>query len=569
MSRALRWVIIGGVLLALWLTALVRSPENGGPPQEPVLQQPATPTLLRPLPSPTASTPTPKPALTIEAFRLHPDGPLYEGDRLSFEVQVRNTTPVPIPQARVEIRRVGLGGEEILAEGLLPELPPGASHTTTWTWVWTASPSGLLSLIAVARPGGESLAPGDRVTYTVFLRPREQLPEVERQARWAQAESRCCVHHYLTGTATEAHLSQRMAWADEAEATVRARLGLPTRLPTHIVWIPRLLGHGGFAVGDSLILSDPLSERLPADVPTVLRHEFTHRMTCAWLGREDCLAHLPPFITEGLAVFVAGGHYRPEPLTQRAAALLHLGGWIPLERLVEGFYAHPHEIGYLEAGAFVEELVREGGWPRFRAFLQAMERRAGESDRQVLDRALQAVYHQDIRTLEARWQERLRSLPADPDQIDDLQFTIAFYEALRAYQRAYDPSAYFMNAWLPDWREAAREGIVADFLREPEDLEGQWFWGRLQEARRRSIEGDPDGAWKILQALCEALRCPEDALPIDTRMRGERVLPSGDEFLYGTDQLRTKETEGVTSSLPRSPSARGTPGQLSAQSLKP
>ncbi len=512
MSRTRRWAVIGGVLIALWLTALARFPGNGSPPWELTPSRPPTATLHRPLPSPTALTPTPKRALTIEAFRLHPDGPLYEGDRLSFEVQVRNTAPAPIAQARVEIRRVGAEGEEILAEGLLPELSPGASHTTTWTWVWKASPAGTLSLIAVAQPSEEELVIGDRVTRTVFLRSREELPEREQQARWTQVESQCCVHHYLTGTVTEASLFQRMAWADEAEATVRARLGLPTRLPTHIVWIPRLLGHGGFTVGDSLILSDPLSDRLLADVPTVLRHEFTHRITCAWLQREDCLTHLPPFITEGLAVFVAGGHYRPEPLTQRAAALLRLGGWIPLERLVEGFYTHPHEIGYLEAGAFVEELVREGGWPRLRAFLQAIERRPGESDRQVLDRALQAVYHQDIQMMEARWRERLQALPVDPAQIADLEFTVTFYEALRAYQRTYDPSAYFLNAWLPDWRQAAREGIVADFMRELEDPEGQRFWERLQEARRREIQGDWAGAQEILQALCKALRCPEEAL---------------------------------------------------------
>ncbi len=511
--------------MALWLTARAGFPGNGSSLPEPPSSQPSALTLPTPSPSPPPAvlSPAPKRALTIEAFRLHPDGPLYEGDRLSFEVQVRNTAPVSMVSGRVEIRRVNSGTEEILAEALLPELPPGASHTTTWTWIWEASFSGPLSLIAVAQPGEEALPIGDRITRTVFLRPREQLPEAERQARWAQAESRCCIHHYLTGTATGAGLLQRMRWADEAEAMVRARLGLPTRLPTHIVWIPRLLGHGGFTVGDSLILTDPLSDRLPADVPTILRHELTHRMTCAWLAREDCLAHLPSFILEGLAVFVAGGHYRPEPLTQRAAALLHMGGWIPLEHLVEDFYAHPHEIGYLEAGAFVEELVREGGWSRFRAFLQAMERHLGESDREVLDHALRAVYHQDIRTLEAQWLQRLQASPVDPAQIADLRFTIAFYEALRAYQRAYDPSAYFLNAWLPDWRQAVREGIVADFMREPEDPEGRRFWEQLQEARRRDLAGDRDSAQEILQALCQALHCPEGVPLRDVAAKEERI----------------------------------------------
>jgi len=524
MSRIHRWAIIGGILLALWLAAWAGLPGHRSSLSNPPPRQ--LPTLTRspalPPPPPLRSSPALKRALTIEAFRLHPDGPLYVGDRLSFEVQVRNTTPASIISGRVEIRRTGPGAEEILADALLPELPPGAFHTTTWTWVWEASLAGPLSLTAVARPEAD-LQGGDRITRTVFLRPREQLPEAERQARWAQAESRCCVHHYLTGTATEAELGQRMQWADEAEAAVRGRLSLPPQLPTHIVWIPRLLGHGGFTVGDSLILTDPLSDRLPADVPTILRHEFTHRMTCAWLAREDCLAHLPSFIIEGLAVFVAGGHYRPEPLTQRAAALRYLGRWIPLERLVEDFYTYPHEIGYLEAGAFVEELVREGGWPRFRAFLQAMERRPGEPDREVLDHALQAIYHQDIRTMEARWLPRLWMDPVDPVQVADLQFTIAFYEAFRAYQRAYDPSAYFLNAWLPDWRQAVREGIVADFMREPEDPEGHRFWERLQEARRRGLAGDREGAREILQALCQALPCPEGRLLRDAMAKEERI----------------------------------------------
>ncbi len=495
-------VLLGLLLGALWLPAL---PSLGG---EGAREEPARTSLsVTPTPSPrppfVPPTPSLRKTLTIVDFRVHPDGPLYEGDRLSFEVEVRNTGALPLNGARVEIRRGNGLASEILAEALLPELAPGASHRTVWTWVWEARPAGSFSLIATAHPPEEGLQVGDSVTRTLFLRPEGMLPEAERRARWAQAESRCCSHIYLTGTAAERDLPQLMAWADEAEAAVRARLGVPARLPTQIVWIPRLLGQGGFTVGDSLILTYPLSDRLPADLPTILRHELTHRMTCAWLEREDCLAHLPSFILEGMAVFVAGGHYRPEPLSLRAAALLRMGQWIPLDRLVEGFYTHPHEIGYLEAGAFVEELVREGGWPRFRAFLQAMERRPGETDRELLDRALRAVYHQSIQGMEARWLERLRGLPADPDQIADLQFTVAFYEALRAYQRTYDPSAYFLGTWLPDWREAVRERIVADFMREPEDPEGEWFWQRLQDARRRAATGDVQGAREILRALCE------------------------------------------------------------------
>jgi len=524
-ARIRRWAVGVGVLLSLWLLALGHRP--GNPIPSGALPAPSpTPTALRrlhPAPSPHPPGPAPRRALVLEVFRLHPDGPLYEGDRLSFEVRVRNAGAAPLAGARVEIRRVGPNGAVIWATALLSDLAPGEARPATWTWSEEAPAAGPLTLVAVAEPADGDLAAGDRITRTVLVRPAAMRPAAERQARWARAEGRCCTHYYLTGTATEAGLARRMAWADAAEAAVRARLGLPASLPTTIVWIPRLLGHGGFTVGDAVILSDPLSDRLPADPPTVLRHELTHRLTCAWLGRADCLAHLPPFLTEGLAVFVAGGHYRPEPLTERAAALLRMGGWIPLERLVEDFYAHPHEIGYLEAGAFVEELVRQGGWSRFRAFMQAIERRPGEPDRAVLDRALQAFYHQDIRSMEARWRERLQAMPADPALMADLRFIVTFYEALRAYQRAYDPSAYFQSPWLPDWRQAIREGIVADFMREPEEPEGRAFWERLQEARRRAAEGDLRGAQAIAEALCGMLGCPADALLPKAGTEGERI----------------------------------------------
>jgi hypothetical protein len=513
MARIRRWVFAGVLLLVLWLLgarppeAVLLRPMAGTP-------SPALPTLT-PSAVPTASPPTPgsRYGLAIVDFRLHPDGPLYAGDRLSFEVEVRNVGRAPLTGGQVELQRGGPGGEEILAEALLPELAPGASHRVVWTWAWHAPEPGTFSIVAVAWGDGVGMGAEARWTQRVTLRPREALPEPERRARWAQARSRCCTHVYLTGTAAEADLARLMAWADEMEAAVRIRLGLSTSPPIYVVWIPRLLGHGGFAFGDSLILTYPVADRLPVDLPTILRHEMVHRMTCSLIGRENCLWHLPALITEGLAVFIAGGHYRPEPLTQRAAALLRMGGWIPLEELVEDFYAHPHEIGYLEAGAFVEELVREGGWPRFLTFLRSLERRPGESDRTVLDRALRDVYHQGIHGIESRWREALEQLPPDPEQAADLQFLWAFFEALRAYQRKYDPSAYFLRAWLPDWRQAAREGIVADFMRAPDSPEGRQAWQDLQAARAQAARGDEAAALAALQALCRALDCSHIAQP--------------------------------------------------------
>lgn len=494
------WAVL--VLLSLWLLSL-RRPEGG--------------VLVVPTPSPAAPaadrlampwTPTP-PArdLAVADLRLHPDGLRFEGDRLSAEVVIRNVGQVPSGEARVVLQREAPAGEETLAEAVVPSLPPGGAHRVVWTWVWTAPAPGVVTITVAVRWPADAVAANDRITGSVRLLPRALLPEEERRARWAEAASRCCRHVYLTGTAAERDLPQLMAWADAAEAAVRARMGLAQPLPTTIVWIPRLLGQGGFAFGETVVLSYPLSDRLPADVPTILQHELVHRMTCALVGRDDCLAHLPSLVVEGLAVALAGGHYRPEPLPARAAALRSLGRWIPLDRLVEDFYAHPHEAAYLEAGAFTQYLIQQGGWPRFRRFLQALERRPGETDGSVLDRALRAVYHQSIQTMEARWVEALAAAPADPREAADLRLVMAFYDALRAYQRAYDPSAYFAEAWLPDWRQAAREGIVADFMRAPESAEGRRIWEVLQEARQRAARGDVEGALERLAAVCAVLDC--------------------------------------------------------------
>jgi hypothetical protein len=60
-------------------------------------------------------------------------------------------------------------------------------------------------------------------------------------------------------------------------------------------------------------------------------------------------------------------------------------------------------------------------------------------------------------------------IPADRAMTDNLQTTIRYYDTMRRYQELHDPTAYFLNAWLPSPHEMRQRGITADLLRHPKE----------------------------------------------------------------------------------------------------
>jgi hypothetical protein len=170
-------------------------------------------------------------------------------------------------------------------------------------------------------------------------------------------------------------------------------------------------------------------------------------------------------MTEGMAVYVSGGHFKPEDLDKRAAALLILEDYIPLAELADNFYFAQHEIGYLEGGAFIQFLVGKFGWEKVRAFYGSFQ--SAPTDSAMLDSALRVNFNQGLAELEAEWLAHLGSLPPDLAQAEDLRLTVMAYDTLRRYQQANDPAAYFLTAWLPNGREARARNVIADFVRHP------------------------------------------------------------------------------------------------------
>jgi hypothetical protein len=143
-----------------------------------------------------------------------------------------------------------------------------------------------------------------------------------------------------------------------------------------------------------------------------------------------------------------------------------LDWYLPLAPLTDNFYRSQHEIGYLQAGALVEFLIQTWGWEAFQDFYADF--REFPSQSQALDDALRRNYSLGLEELEAQFVEILRSQPYDPGLLADVRLTVQYYDTVRRYQQALDPSAYFMTAWLLDTQKMREQGIVADYLRHPQ-----------------------------------------------------------------------------------------------------
>ena len=175
------------------------------------------------------------------------------------------------------------------------------------------------------------------------------------------------------------------------------------------------------------------------------------------------------FLAEGLAVWVSGGHYKPEDLTQRSAALVAAGRYVPLAQLIDDFYPVQHEIGYLEAAGFITHLIERNGWGTFKEFYSDVSSDDGPTLSGAVDANLQRYYGVTLAQMEAEWLTALNSQPADPAAIDDLRTTIRYYDIARRYQEAYDPTAHYLSAWLPHPTQVREFGNPADLTRRPEE----------------------------------------------------------------------------------------------------
>jgi hypothetical protein len=512
-------VILGRILIPLVLLTIACQALVPGV-QSTLISTTAAPPAVTPLQTPLALAATAQPPanplpaqVTGFAVHLHPDGPLYVGDQVSLEVIPPGGSHMNGQSIRVEV-----GGQGTIGVAKFAPYGMGERMQANLLWAWDTAnlQAGTYHLKFTLMPGGQTWQ------MPVNLHPRSQVPPPEPGAHWASATSQCCVLYYITGTAAERDLQKIKAMADAQALDVAQAFGKNFSRPIPVVLIPRVLGQGGFT-SNEIAISYVDGDYAGGDIAMVLHHEMVHWMDASLGGDLR-----PTLLVEGLAVYLTGGHFKPEALMPRAAALLSptpgcvpinpaqppqdsgnlpcgLGSYIPLRQLIDNFYTSQHEISYLEAAALIEYMVKTWGWQPFSSFYRDIHPGNNLSQSAAMDRALQAHFGLTLDELEARFIQALRLEPLTASQVDDLQLTVDYYDSVRRYQQLLDPSAYFLYAWLPSPALMRQRGIVADFLRSPDAPLNQTLVTLMYSADQALLAEEYPLAYRLINSINQVL----------------------------------------------------------------
>jgi hypothetical protein len=414
----------------------------------------------------------------------HPDGPLYAGDQVSFEILPPEAEANKTGSVSVTFQGRELGEADIAPYGL------GARSEAVLWWVWDTRnlKPGKYNLTFTLLP--------DSITETDTFRlySADQIPQPEPAATWVTTTSACCIFHYISGTAAERDISSLSMVADEESAIVSEQIGSTLNTPIDVVFMSRVIGQGGFT-SDSVYVSYLDDNYIGNDMAILFHHEFVHYYDAIRGG-----VFRPSIFQEGLAVYLSGGHFKLEPLIPRAAAMVDLGWYIPLTNLANDFYNQQHDTGYLEAAGLVEYLVETYGWDAFNEFYRDIPNpENGQTTAMVIDTALHKYFNISFTDLESKYISFLQAQTIQETVRTDLELTVSFYDTARRYQQMLDPSAYYLTAWLPNGSEMRQRGIVADFLRRPRNWDNQVIEVFLIHAHSQFFGGDYPGAENTLK----------------------------------------------------------------------
>ncbi len=407
--------------------------------------------------------------------RYHPDGGLLSGDLVSIEVMV--PTGFPGKGVVVQLDQGAQGLQTIATSEFGPNASGGRTAVFLWAWDTRGIPPGDYHLRFTISP--------DNQVWTEVVHLGEPLSGAAQT--WQERDTECCRIHYISATAAARDIDHLAQIVDERARTAARQLGYSLTQNSgdllDINLIPRELGQGGFT-GKEVIISYSDEDYTAGDIGIIIQHELIHRMDVA-LGGD----YRPILLVEGLAVYLTGGHYEPEPVVLQAAILAREGGYLPLDILSENFYSHQHEESYLEAASLVAYMVQTWGWDGFNQFYRDIHLSTGQNAGQAMDDTLQRHFGISLQDLDLRLESWLVGQPVLPDMRTNLNTMVDFYDAIRSYQEEMDTSAYFRQVWLPDPAEMRKRGIVADYLRGPQDNLNLRIMANLKAAGQSWING--------------------------------------------------------------------------------
>ena len=416
------------ILVLLILTACGAQPQTTPTPTREPLPSPSL--SPEPTEAPT-STPDPSPTPTLvpespftlekvdEQARAYPGPVHYAGDVLTFEVQAEGLRD----GLDVDVSLTLDGGEPRQVNGqwgFNRLIVPLALDTT-----------GLEGEHEVRIQVQQDM--GVDAVYQFEVLPAEERPGQEVGAEWESIQIPCCTLHYITNTAAARDLETITDHAVQAAEDFTQVTGVEVVDQLDVYIMDRIWGNGAFAGGDELLMAYTDRYYGPSQggegLETVFRHEFTHAT-----GVDASENGFFPF-NEGLAVYVAGGHYKPEPIPERGAALLELGYEAGLD-----VFPSQHELAYLHGATIMTYIAETYGWEALQEF---GSRAAGDPfyDPEQRDQIMQEVFGVSGETFNEDYLAWLQSHEPG-EQLDDLRLTIELQDLRRQYQREYAPEPF-------------------------------------------------------------------------------------------------------------------------------
>lgn len=476
-------------------------PDTAMPLPTPTVETPPTSTAFpSPVPTETAVPPQPDLAIQSDDVFLYPVPDIYAGERVTF--QVLATVPANVDPQTVTVHI--LIDYQDVAEGTLSARNLAGDAVGLFEWVWDTTNETGAHLVHVILDRYDTVTVGDenrennQVELNVPVLDPLALPPPERNATWVSAETDCCTVHVVSGTAAYRDLPELLVQVETGvqQAALLLEVELSGKIDVYL--IDRVIGQGGYA-GNAVVISYLDRQYASHGFEQVLIHEAVHI-----IDRQFAPERIT-FMAEGLAVWGSGGHYKLEDIDQRAAALVTLNQYVPLAELIDNFYPVQHEIGYLEAAGFVNYLIDTYGWPQFKQFYADVTAEDAATMSQAVDLNLQQYFGITLAQAETDWLAYLAGLPQDRNVLADLQTTIRYYNVMRRYQRLYDPTAYFLTAWLPYPGTMQTNGNPADLMRHPQDEINITLEVMLQAADTALRAGDYNRANVLLDSVTRVL----------------------------------------------------------------
>lgn len=451
-------------------------------------------------PPPPTSLPDDDLSLSADGIFLHPVPDVYAGDPVTFYI-LADVPPGMEPNdvtIRVEVRN------QVTLQGALNGRNLAGDAIGLFAWAWeTEGHEGRHDVIITLDPDdtiqvGDENPDNNQVALTVPVLPSRSRPPREWEQTWEVSETDCCVLRVISDTAAQRDLQQLRVAVQDAVDQAAQRLGVQPQEKLDIYFIDRVIGQGGYA-SSTMVISYLDRNYAGGGLNEVLVHEATHLLDRQFAP--DRIA----FLAEGLAVWAAGGHYKQENIDQRVKALRETNRYMPLPDLIDNFYESQHEVGYTQAAGFINYLITTYGWEATRAFYGDVHPQPDNSYTAALEDSLQRHFDLSLGQMEQNWMAYLDAMPRSSQAVGDLLTTSRYYDLMRDYQLHYDPTAHFLQAWLPYPQELEQRGLTADVARHPEQPINITLEVMLHAVHQAIAAGDLNRANVILDSVERAL----------------------------------------------------------------